>query len=347
MSGKKFSSPQIENAISKAVNFEITVADMARRSERRAWLVASGAIALALVLAAGYFYMLPLKERVPYLIMADAYTGTSSIARLVEDADHNSITTKEAVNRSNVAHFLLARESYDVALMNLHDRTTVYTMSSPAMATAYTNLHSLKSADSPLNVYGKNKAIRVKILSISLIGGSARTWPKGATVRFQRSLYDKQSGTAKPLDSNIATMEFTYKSNLKMEEKYRIEVIVQGAGRAVYHFNTQLQQVAADAKSSAETMQEQQKIVARAQSMLVWKGLIALTIGSLLAAGGSSYLVWKNAQELRQAEFDVDILHATRSGSLTRCGEHNSLCVRVGKSPKRTGAQGEYLMLED
>lgn len=223
MFGKKVSSPQIDSAVSKAVNFEITLADMARRSERRAWLVASGAIALSLILAAGYFYMLPLKEKVPYLIMADAYTGTSSVARLTQDADHRSITTKEAVNRSNVAHFLLARESYDVALMNLRDRTTVYTMSSPDVAAVYTNLHNPKSPTSPFNVYGKNKAIRVKILSISLIGGSAKSWPKGATVRFQRSLYDKASGTAKPMDSNIATMEFTYKSNLKMEEKYRIE----------------------------------------------------------------------------------------------------------------------------
>jgi type IV secretion system protein VirB8 len=96
-------------------------------------------------------------------------------------------------------------------------------MSSPDVAAAYTGLHNPKSPTSPFNVYGKNKAIRVKILSISLIGGSAKTWPKGATVRFQRSLYDKPTGTSKPLDSNIATMEFTYKSNLKMEEKYRIE----------------------------------------------------------------------------------------------------------------------------
>lgn len=223
MFGKKASSPQIDSAVSKAVNFEITLADMARRSERRAWLVASSAIMLSLILAVGYFYMLPLKEKVPYLIMADAYTGTSSVARLTQDTDHRSITTKEAVNRSNVAHFLLARESYDVALMNLRDRTTVYTMSSPDVAAAYTSLHNPKSPASPFNVYGRNKAIRVKILSISLIGGSAKTWPKGATVRFQRSLYDKPSGSSRPLDSNIATMEFTYKSNLKMEEKYRIE----------------------------------------------------------------------------------------------------------------------------
>lgn len=223
MFGKKASSPKIDGMVSRAVNFEVSIADMARRSERRAWRIAGGSMALSLVLAAGYFYMLPLKEKVPYLIMADAFTGTSSVARLTEDADHRAITTREAVNRSNVAHFLLARESYDIALMNLRDRTTVYTMSSPDVAAAYTSLHNPKSPTSPFNIYGKTKAIRIRILSISLIGGAGKAWPKGATVRFQRSLYDKLTGTAKPIDSNIATIEFTYKSNLRMEEKYRIE----------------------------------------------------------------------------------------------------------------------------
>ncbi len=131
MPRKKESSPQIDNAIARSVSFEITIADIARRSERRAWFVAFGAILLSLILAAGYFYMLPLKEKVPYLVMADAYTGTSTVARLNENFDNRSITTSEAINRSNVAHFLMARESYDVALMLLRDWTTVYTMSSP------------------------------------------------------------------------------------------------------------------------------------------------------------------------------------------------------------------------
>jgi type IV secretion system protein VirB8 len=223
MFGKKASSPQIDNAVSKAVNFEITIADMARRSERRAWFVASGAILLSLVLAAGYFYMLPLKEKVPYLVMADAYTGTSSVARLDEDLGDRSITSSEAVNRSNVAHFVLARESYDLAMINLRDWTTVYSMSSPDVAAGYTNLHSVKNLSGPRNVYGKTKAIRVNILSISLIPGAGKAKYKGATVRFQRSLFDKASGASAPLDSKIATIEFTYKSNLKMDEKYRHE----------------------------------------------------------------------------------------------------------------------------
>ena len=223
MLGRRPSTPRIDEAVAKAVDFELTIADLARRSERRAWAVAFGAIVMSLILAGGYFYMLPLKEKVPFLVMADAYTGTSTVARLTDDIVNQRITASEAINRSNVAHFVLGRESYDLALTNLRDWTTVLTMSSPGVAAAYTSLHASLNPDSPYKTYGKDRAIRVKILSLVLIGGGANATPKGATVRFQRSLYDKQTGATRPLDSKIATLEFTYKPNLKMDEQYRIE----------------------------------------------------------------------------------------------------------------------------
>ncbi|MGH8025937.1 MAG: virB8 family protein [Pseudoxanthomonas sp.] len=223
MFGKKDTTSRIEGAVSKAIDYEVTIADIARRSERRAWFVASSAIVLSLILAAGYFYMLPLKEKVPYLVMADAYTGTSSVARLDENFGDRSITSSEAINRSNVAHFVLARESYDFALITLRDWATVYSMSSPDVAAGYTGLHSAKNPNSPRSLYGKSKAIRVNILSMQLIEGSGKVKYKGATVRFQRSLFDKATGASSPLDSKIATVEFTYKSNLKMADKYRYE----------------------------------------------------------------------------------------------------------------------------
>lgn len=220
---KKKTSTKIDEAVAKSVNFEITVADLAKRSERRAWWVAFSAIGMSLILAGGYFYMLPLKEKVPFVVMADAYTGTSTVARLTDDFNNKRITTSEAINRSNIAHFVLARESYDSAIINLRDWTTVQTMSAPNVASAYTELYSPRNPTSPSKIYGRNRAIRVKILSIVLLGGGADTPPKGATVRFQRSVYDKQTGATVPLDSKIATLAFTYKTNLRMDEQYRIE----------------------------------------------------------------------------------------------------------------------------
>lgn len=223
MLARKESSRKVEEAVSRAVNYELSIADIARRSERRAWWVAFSAIGMSLILAGGYFYMLPLKQKVPYLVMADAYTGTSTVARLTEDLTHRRISTSEAINRSNVAHFVMARESYDLALLNLGDWTTVQTMASPGVKADYTRLYSSLNPESLFKTYGKDKAIRIKLLSIVLIGGGQGRTPSGATVRFQRSVYDKQSGATQPLDSKIATMEFTYKANLEMDDRNRIE----------------------------------------------------------------------------------------------------------------------------
>ncbi|RYF53067.1 MAG: type IV secretion system protein [Comamonadaceae bacterium] len=220
---KTTSISKVDEAVATAVNFELTIADLARRSEKRAWWVAGSAVAMSLVLLGGYFYMLPLKEKVPYLVIADAYTGTSTAARLTDDESLQRITSSEAVNRSNVAHFILARESYDIALRDLRDWTTVLTMSSGNVSGGYTNLYSSGNPANPVTLYGTDRAIRVRILSITLIGGGNGQVHKGATVRFQRSVYNKQTGLSQPLDSKIATMAFTYKANLKMDEQQRIE----------------------------------------------------------------------------------------------------------------------------
>jgi len=220
---KKAPLSKIDEAVAKSVNFEVTVADLARRSERRAWWVATAAILMALTLAGGYFYMLPLKQKVPYLVMADAYTGTSTVARLTPDAAYQRITSSDAINRSNVAHYVLARESYDLTLLNLRDWNSVMTMSSSNVAAAYRALYSSLNESSPYKLYGRERSIRVKILSIVLIGGGGAKRPTGATVRFQRSIYLKQNGALQPLDNKIATMAFTYNPDLKMAERYRID----------------------------------------------------------------------------------------------------------------------------
>lgn len=220
---KKKNSPKIDETVARSVNFEVTIADIARRNEKRAWIVATCSLVVSMCLIGGYFYILPLKEKVPYLVLADPYSGTSSLARLTDDVVNRQVTTSEAVNRSNIAHFVLARESYDLALTNMRDWPTVMTMAAPNVSGPYRSLHSPANEYSPYKLYGTNKAIRVKILSIVLIGGGINATPKGATVRFQRSVYDKANGGTTPLDSKIATMEFVYKPNLRMDDQSRIE----------------------------------------------------------------------------------------------------------------------------
>ncbi|MEN1941074.1 type IV secretion system protein [Luteimonas sp. MJ246] len=210
------------DAVARAVNYETSIADLARRSERRAWWVAGVAAVAALLLAASYLLVMPLKERVPFLVMADAYSGNATVARLDADFRHRSITASEAIARANVARFVSLRESYDVAMMNLRDWRAVHGMSAPEVGREYASLHAANNPRSPFNTHGRSRAIRVRILSIQLIDGPAGA-PAGATVRFQRSVYDKTSGATRPLDSRIATLGFSYNLGLKLDEPDRLE----------------------------------------------------------------------------------------------------------------------------
>jgi len=221
---KKTSSRAIATTVSRSVDFEVTIAELARRSERRAWIVALCAIVLVIIMAGAIFYMTPLKQKEPYLIIADAATGVTTAARLTDEARLQNITSSEAINRSNVAHFVLARESYDSVFLNLHDWPTVLTMAAPNVAATYTALYrNSDSPDNPYQVYGNERAIRVHILSIVLAGSAGKAGPSNATVRFQRSIYNKRTGATAPLDNKIAMLEFIYKPGLRMDERDRLE----------------------------------------------------------------------------------------------------------------------------
>lgn len=220
---------KVDRAVDTAVNYEVSLADVVRRSERRAWFVAFSAIFMALILACGYFLLLPLKERTPFLIMADAYTGTATVARLRGDFSQDSITANEAVNRSNLAHYVRARESYDIVQRNVRDWNIVFTMSAPDIADAYNHAtYSTGNPDSLLNTYGSSRAIRVEIISITLLDSTRDTQGPGtgggdATVRFQRLLVDKSSGASSPLDTRVANIRYNYNKGLKLDEKLRFE----------------------------------------------------------------------------------------------------------------------------
>lgn len=121
------------------------------------------------------------------------------------------------------------------------------------------------------------------------------------------------------------------------------QTIANGAGEAVADFQYRLQQAANSLQWAAKAMDEERKRLAAARRSLVWTGALALLVGSPLAAGGAAWVAHRSMQDVAQAHFAADILQATQSGALTRCGE--TLCARVGKKPLRHGNDSEYAVL--
>jgi hypothetical protein len=124
------------------------------------------------------------------------------------------------------------------------------------------------------------------------------------------------------------------------------EALSQSVARAAGEFEQQLHRSANTAKWATDALAEQRRLLTAAQTALVWKGLIALAVGSLLAVVGCWFYVRHSLREVERAEFSTDILRATQTGVLTPCGD-GALCIKVGRKPRRAGKEGEYMVLVD
>ena len=222
-----------EKVLQQSRDFEVSLSEMSRRSERRAWMVAGASLAMSLLLGVGYLFVMPLKEQVPYLVLADPYRGTSTVARI--EALNPVYTANEFLNKSNVANFVIARESYDWDITSRRDRRMVYSMATGSALAEYRALYAEGGAENPDKVYGPNASLRIRILSIVLQGGSQEKPPSAATVRFERWVFNRVSGQSKFLDTRIASLKIGYDRNLQMAEEGRY---LNPLGFRVYAYRT-------------------------------------------------------------------------------------------------------------
>jgi hypothetical protein len=121
--------------------------------------------------------------------------------------------------------------------------------------------------------------------------------------------------------------------------------VEHGMRQGIEQCGQQLQQVAKQAAQTVIALQQQEAALERAQRGLLWKGTLALLVGSVLAAGGSAYFVWRSWQTLQQAQFSEALVQATRSGTLTQCGQ--ILCAKAPKNAPRYEKNGDYVLLKD
>jgi type IV secretion system protein VirB8 len=228
MFGKnKQDAPKSDAAKSpKSVNFEISIADLARRSEKRAWMVTGAAIVMSLILAGGYFYMLPLKKIEPYMIMADPYSGAAYVSKLQGDYNFKTLTTQEAVQRSNLVHYIVARESFDFDITRNRDWDMVHLMSEGGVALSYTQMHASDNPQAPARLFGRDRSLRIKVTNARPNGTRTGSSPESPIymyeATFQRTIYDKRTDQESLLDTKRAMVEFEYK-NLALNDAQRYD----------------------------------------------------------------------------------------------------------------------------
>lgn len=212
-------TPNVQKAVAAGASFEVTIGDLARKSERRAWTVAFASLLMSLALAGGYYFMLPLKEKVPYVVMADPFSGTASVAALRDDPFFRTTVANETLARANIANYVTARESFDAELLKARDWAQVNVMSSPDQRKAFAAGLAEDNPSSPARFLRANQAIRVRVSSITSMYDAGRM--VGATVRLQRNLLDRNSGALQPIDRRVVNLSFLYAPGLQLDESLR------------------------------------------------------------------------------------------------------------------------------
>lgn len=123
------------------------------------------------------------------------------------------------------------------------------------------------------------------------------------------------------------------------------QALAQGTGSAIAALNRQLQASADVARRAATAMEEQRRRLIATRRTLAWQAATALLVGSLLAVGVAGYTSWSAVRQVRSAQFTEDIVHATRSGALTRCG--SALCVKAQEPMRRYDKNPAYVLIAE
>ncbi len=177
----------------------------AARSKRIAWIVASVAIALAIVAVLAIMALTPLKTVVPYVVTVDRSTGSTDVTQ--ELRGDRSITYDEAIRKYFLADYVRAREGWIPQAREEFFRK-VLALSTREEQARWTAFYKKDNPDSPQNQFTANDAVFVAVRSVAFIS------PNVAQVRFVKRLERDQQVIETPA---IATITFDVLSKPETE----------------------------------------------------------------------------------------------------------------------------------
>ncbi len=135
------------------------------RSEKRAWIVSSFSILIALGAVGALAVMGPMKTVVPFMVVADKTTGAVEVI----DVTAQKIDVPEIVHKYWVSQYVLERESYHYPLLQ-KQYDSILAWSSGDTGEVFSSQFVGKNAKD--KVLGPNIEETVKIISVSLPPGA-------------------------------------------------------------------------------------------------------------------------------------------------------------------------------
>jgi type IV secretion system protein VirB8 len=193
-----------------------TDAQLRAEQEAKRWRWAFwGALALAGVSAAGYPYLLPLKETQVGLVTVDE----DRHVQLVGMAKNAHVTPNEAINKYFLSRYVRYREGYTRAEADTI-YTTVSLMSAPGERLKWEQYFhpEYNPKGSPIAKFAEHTQVRIDIKNVSPIAVDAGAQNQQlAAVRFVR--HEESASERKPPTYWIATVAYTYGGPPSIEEQ--------------------------------------------------------------------------------------------------------------------------------
>ncbi len=129
--------------------------------------------------------LIPLKQKIPYLYAFNNATG--EVTKLGE-LEPTHLTANWQMTRYFLIHYVMNRESYDSDNLEVPYQLA-WAQSNEMIRKQYGAEVSSNTLTSPYRKYGKDKAITVRVLSVSRLNDNT------AAIRFEKKLRDKASNT--------------------------------------------------------------------------------------------------------------------------------------------------------
>ena len=181
--------------------FEAVIAHRAYKSERRAWLVAGVASAIAIIAVTAVAVMVPLKQVVPHMVYVDKETGATQVVSVV---DSRTVSNDDINARYWLARYVKARESYLYKLLQ-EDYDLTMALSSPAVGGDYSSIYEGPNNKSTRLVDAVEERIHI-ISAEPTPGVSGR-----GTVRFEKTTWRVGLRQAEKTETYQADVAFEWK----------------------------------------------------------------------------------------------------------------------------------------
>lgn len=183
--------------------------DALRASRRTAWIVASAALAVALLEGLALLLLTPLKTVVPYTLLVDRNTG---FVQALEPLDPAKVAADTALTQSFLVQYVIARESFDIDTLQA-DYRKVALWSAEQARSGYIAGMQVSSPQSPLALYPRTTVVETRVKSVSPVGRNV------AMVRFETVRRDA-GGRVEPARPWVAVIRFRYSGEpLRLEDR--------------------------------------------------------------------------------------------------------------------------------